>query len=320
MLNIRYMKAAPTTYLLQYSGGKLRREGPGLSFFYYGPWTTIVAIPLASSDVPFVFNETTADFQQIAVQGQLSYRVADPRRLSQMLDFTIDGKSRFIADDYQKLPERLVRQAQVFTKTEVSRMDLRAALAASEAVSRSVSQALKESPVAQALGLEILDLAVLSIRATPEMAKALEAGAREELNRRSDEAIYARRNAAVEQERIIKENELNTQLAVDEKERQINERKMQAEIALERQRQALIDQRVENERKDADSRAYALEASLKPVRDLDWRTLTALGSRNGDPRATIAMAFQQLAENAQKIGELNVTPDLLKSLLTPPVK
>ena len=28
----------------------------------------------------------------------------------------------------------------------------------------------------------------------------------------------------------------------------------------------------------------------------------------------IALAFRELAENAAKIGELNVTPDLLKSL------
>jgi hypothetical protein len=31
----------------------------------------------------------------------------------------------------------------------------------------------------------------------------------------------------------------------------------------------------------------------------------------------IALAFRELAENAGKIGELNVTPDLLRSLLTP---
>jgi hypothetical protein len=30
----------------------------------------------------------------------------------------------------------------------------------------------------------------------------------------------------------------------------------------------------------------------------------------------IALAFRELAENAQKIGELNISPDLLKSLLT----
>jgi hypothetical protein len=40
-----------------------------------------------------------------------------------------------------------------------------------------------------------------------------------------------------------------------------------------------------------------------------------LGGRGADPKAMIAMAFQEMAENAQKIGELNVSPDLLKSLI-----
>src|SRR6202040_3204117 len=97
------------------------------------------------------------------------------------------------------------------------------------------------------LGVEILNLSLLSIRPTPEMAKALEAGAREALQRKSDEAIYARRNAAVEQERRIKESELNTELAVEEKKRQIREAQMAAEIAIEQQRAQLMDQKVANE-------------------------------------------------------------------------
>jgi hypothetical protein len=35
----------------------------------------------------------------------------------------------------------------------------------------------------------------------------------------------------------------------------------------------------------------------------------------GDAKGMIAMAFQQIAENASKIGELNISPDLLKSLI-----
>ena len=88
------------------------------------------------------------------------------------------------------------------------------------------------------LGVEILGLAVLSIRPTPEMARALEAEAREALQRQSDEAIYARRNAAVEQERRIKESELHTEIAVQEKQRQIRETQMAADIAVEEQRRA----------------------------------------------------------------------------------
>ena len=51
------------------------------------------------------------------------------------------------------------------------------------------------------------------------------------------------------------------------------------------------------------------------MRDVDWRTLMALGG-GADPKLMIALAFRELAENATKIGELNITPDLLKSLMT----
>lgn len=55
------MKAPPTTYVLQYSNGRIRREGVGLSFFYWAPSSTIVAVPMGSADAPFAFQEATAD-------------------------------------------------------------------------------------------------------------------------------------------------------------------------------------------------------------------------------------------------------------------
>ena len=45
-----------------------------------------------------------------------------------------------------------------------------------------------------------------------------------------------------------------------------------------------------------------------------------LGGKNTDPKAMVALAFQEMAENAQKIGELNVSPDLLRSLIGTAVK
>jgi len=179
---------------------------------------------------------------------------------------------------------------------------------------------LKANPEVTQLGVEILNLALLSLRATPEMAKALEAEAREALNQISDEAIYVRRNAAIEQERRIKENELQTDLLVQTKQRELHERELEGEIALETQRAALTDQKTENERKEADARAYALKAVLEPVQGVDWRVLMMLNSQGADARNTIAMAFQELATNAQKIGELNISPDLLRTLLSAPVQ
>jgi hypothetical protein len=315
MLN--FMKVPPTTYVLQYKHGKIKREGAGLSFLYYAPTSTLVTIPIASTDLPFVFQESTADFQAVTIQGQLTYQVADPKRLASLLDFSLNARRTYNSEDPRKLAERLIHTLQALTRAATQKLALRDALIGSDALVAEVLAQLRQTEAISTLGIEILTLSIVAIRPTPETSRALEAEAREALQRRADEAIYARRNAAVEQERLIKESELNTEIAVEEKKRQIRETQMAAEIAVEEQRSQLIDRRVENERKDADSRAYTLTETLKPLRDLDWKTLMMLGGKGADPKAMVALAFQEMAENAQKIGELNVSPDLLKSLLTP---
>jgi regulator of protease activity HflC (stomatin/prohibitin superfamily) len=315
MLN--FMKVPPTTYVMQYKFGKIKREGAGLSFFYYGPTSTIVAVPLASTDVPFVFQEATADFQTVSIQGQFTYRVSDPKRLASLLDFSVDGRRTYTSEDPRKLPERLVHTLQTLTRSITQRLHLKQVLVSSDAIVAEAVEHFRESDAVRNLGIEVLSLSILAIKPTPETSRALEAEAREALQGRADEAIYARRNAAVEQERLIKESELNTEIAVEEKKRQIRETQMAAEIAVEEQRAKLIDYRVQNERKDADSKAYALTETLKPLRGLDWKTLMMLSGQRADATSLIALAFQEMAENAQKIGELNISPDLLASLTKP---
>jgi regulator of protease activity HflC (stomatin/prohibitin superfamily) len=315
MFGIGYRKANPTDYILHFSSGKLVREGAGLSFFYFSPAASTVSVPLASANIPFVFNEPTGDFQTLTVQGQLTYRISDPKKAAAMLDFTVDARGRYFSDQYQKLPERLVYGLQTLVRAEIQGLPLREALVHGDALTAQVFDQLKASSEVIQLGIEILNLAILSLKPTPEMAKALEAEAREALNRNADEAVYTRRNFAIEQERRLKENELQTELLVQTKQRELHEHELEAEIALEKQRAALTDQKTENERKEADSRAYSLKAVIAPVQGLDWHVLMMLNPHGGDARNTIAMAFQELATNAQKIGELNVSPDLLRTLV-----
>jgi regulator of protease activity HflC (stomatin/prohibitin superfamily) len=314
------MKANPTSYLIQYKHGKIAQEGVGLSFWYYAPTTSIVTVPMSSVDVPFAFEETGADFQIVTVQGQLTYRIVDARRVATLLDFSINSAGRYVSEDPQKLSDRLVSTTQALTSSVVHRLTLRQLLTAQQQIVEEVLTALRASDAVTSLGLEVMSLSILSIKPSPETAKALEAEAREQLLRQADEAIYARRNAAVEQERRIKESELNTELAVEEKQRQIREKKMQADIANEQQRIELMTTQVENDRKQADARAYALEAMLKPLRATDWHVLLAANAAHMDPRTGAALAFRELAENASKIGEMNITTELLASLTRPPAK
>src|SRR5579871_733701 len=140
--------------------------------------------------------------------------------------------------------------------------------------------------------------------------------------READEAVYARRNSAVEQGRAIKENELNTEIAVGNKQRQIRETQMEAEravqekkhiqqkealeanIGLEDRRKNLVALAAQNAKTEADARAYGVESTMKALATADAKILQALTTAGMRPEQMIAFAFQELAGKAEKIGQL----------------
>jgi hypothetical protein len=335
MFGIKFIKAQPTTYLLQYRGGRVVREGIGLSFFYYAPTASLVGVPVASNDVPFIFQETTADFQTVTVQGQVTYRVGDPKKLAGLLNFTLTpGGHHYVSEDPKKLPERVINVVNVLARAELQKLALREALRSSDEIVEAIKKRLISAEEIVSLGLEVLGLSIVAVKPVPETARALEAEAREKLFRESDEAIYARRNAAVQQERAIKENELNTEIAVENKKRQIRETQMDADravqekknllekdvmtakIGLEDERKQLVALAAENAKTEANARAYGVETTMKALATADKSVLQALASTSMKPEQLIAYAFQELAGKAEKIGQLNISPDLLRELLT----
>ncbi len=314
MFGFKYLKVPATTFVLLYKNGKIVRKGTGLSFFYFAPTSVLAQVPVTSVDVPFAFTEVSADFQETTVQGSLTYRVTDPEKLAALLDYTVDHSGRYKSDDPTKLGERLIQTTQTAARAFLQSQKLRTLLTSSAQLVVAIRDALKVSDTVSQLGVEVLDVSVGSIKSDPEMAKALQAEAREQLLKEADEAIYARRNASLDLERTIKENEFKTEITVAEKQRHVRETKMAGEIAVEQQRTQLVETRVANETKEAEARGAALQAMLGPVRDVDWRVLLAM---QGDATAgtMISSAFDQLARNAEKIGQLNITPDLLQALL-----
>ncbi|HLA64397.1 MAG TPA: SPFH domain-containing protein [Rhodothermales bacterium] len=333
MFGFRFIKVPPTTYLLRYADGKVRQEGAGLSFFYYAPTTTLVSVPLASKDVPFIFADVTADFQEVSVQGQVTYRIARPHETAGLLNFTLDAGGRYVSDDPEKLGERVINQVHVLVRGEVERLTLRDAVRGAEALAGRVLAKLVDAPAIASLGLEVLGLSIVAVRPTPDTARALEAEQREALLREADQATYTRRNAAIEQERAIQENQLNTEIAVENKRRQIEEAKreamrsvrekerqiqredMEGSVALEEQRRQLVATAAENARAEADARAYAASALAGALGGLSPEALEVLASTGMDSGRLVALAFRRLAQNAEKIGHLNVSPDLLRELI-----
>lgn len=96
--------------------------------------------------------------------------------------------------------------------------------------------------------------------------------------------------------------------------RKLREMKMEADISVEEQKQKFIDVQVENNKKKSDSEAYNLQNTLEPYKNFDWKILMAINNKIS-AKDNMAMEFRELAENTQKINNLNITPDLLESLI-----
>ena len=280
-----YFRGDPSKYIIKFVDGKRRRAGLGLSFFYFKINTSIAAIPALTNDSGFVFNETTKNKQAITLQGRFTYRIKDPKKMATILDFQIHPRTRqYQTDDPEKLELRIRNVIQVRTRSEVEKMVLEDALVASEKLTSIVLESVEDQAIIKEMGIDILSITFLAITPTPEIARALEAEYRENLQMKADKAIYERRAAAVEQESKIKENELNSQ------------------ITLEKKRKELIALEGANIIKEAEFHAKAKETELAAYKKLA-------------PNVILALAIKELGENAEKIDTLTITPDILASIL-----
>ena len=283
---INYYKGEPNTYVLCHRNGELVQHGAGINFYYLPQTTSIAAIPLASQDSQFIFNETTANFQEISIQGSLTYRLSEPMEIARRLDFTVSPKTHgYKSEDPLQLVQRVVNSVQAHTRSEVSQRSLEEALTEVKDLSSVVFEKVAQAPELNALGIVLEGLHFTAVKATPEMQKALEADYREGLHKRADQAIYDRRKSAVDEERKIRESEMNT------------------DVELENRRKDLVDMQAKNSLTLADAEAKAEEMKLLPYGALP-------------PQALIGLALKEWASNAGTIENLSITPDLLSKVVS----
>jgi hypothetical protein len=335
MLGIRFIKSQPTIYLMQYKRGRIVREGADQSFYYYSLTTTVVAVPVASADHPFMLALVTADFQSVTVQGQVTYRVQDPKLTASLMDFSLLPNGRgYASDDPGLLGGRVGTHAEVVIQQKVQALTLKGALLSSAEIASHAETVLRAHREIAALGIEVLGVSIIAVKPTPDIARAPEAESREANLKAADDAIYLRRMASVQNERAIRENELDTEVAVQQKQRQIDETKMEtkaalmrkqnelrtaqmsSDIDLEEKRKEFVSGQAANSRTLADAEAHRMQAVMHALQAADPRIVQALASVGMQPAQLIAQAFGGIADKADKIGQLNMSSELLQSLIS----
>jgi hypothetical protein len=114
--------------------------------------------------------------------------------------------------------------------------------------------------------------------------------------------------------RQVKETQLEAERAVQQKKNLLKEEQLRFQTEQEEKKRELVDLTAQNARAEADAKAYELTAVMRSLEGVEPGVIQSLASVGMQPSQLIALAFQGLAGNAEKIGQLNISPDLLQEL------
>ena len=293
----RHLRADASTHVLHHAGGALKRSGKGLSFWFLPLSASIAEVPTDDRELSLLVHARSLDYQDVTVQGVVTYRVTDAALLASRIDFTIDLESgAYVRQPLEKLELLLAQLAQQHVFGYTAETALREVLADGYEVIRDrVARALSEDASLSQMGIVLVTVRISSVAPTPELERALEAPARERIQQESDEAAFARRALAVEKERAIAENELANR------------------IELARREEDLVAQSAVNDRRKAESRAE--EIALVEGARLQVERERAEIQAELPPEVLRALALQELAGALGTVEHLTVTPDLIGPLL-----
>lgn len=315
----RHLRADPTVHVVQTRAGEVVRNGRGLAFWFTPLATSIAEVPCDDRDQPFLFHARSVDFQDVAVQGVITYRVADPVTLARRIDFAIDLRTGlWQKTPLEQLSSLLTQLAQQLAWDFLVHTPLRQILAEGvDQVRTRVRDGLGADAGLKAMGLEVVSVRVSGLAPVADLEKALQAPTRESIQQQADEAAFQRRALAVEKERAIQENELKNQIELARRKEELI-----AQEGANAKRQAREEAESQKVAADAAAARRKVEAgaqaeSLKVVEEARNAAEEArIGIfRDLAPSVLLGLAARELAGKLQTIGHVNVTPDVLQPLL-----
>lgn len=316
---VRHLRGTTTTHVQHVRNGRTIHAGVGAAFWFRPLSAVLSEVPIDDRELPLFFHAWTADFQDVTVQASVTFRVVDPFVAAGRIDFSIDPElGLWRGTPLDQVAGLLTETAQQYALDLIASADLASTLAGGVApVREAIAAGLEGDGRLAETGIAVIGVRVVAIRPEPEVEKALRTPTREQVQQEADRATFERRAVAVERERAIGENELQTQ------------------IELARREEELVAQRGVNARREAEEVAaagtIATEAEARRAERLaeaEAGATRVTGLAEGDAEAArlavyrdlpeavlLGLAVKDLAANLPHIDSLVLTPDLLAPVL-----
>ncbi len=301
------LRSEASSYVIRYRNGRPARAGRGLSFWFRPQRASIAELPMDDRETALFVKGRSKDFQDVAVQGRISWRVADPQRLADRVDFTIGlftGSHK--GEPIDQIESRFGGLGHQAAAQYLMERPVRDLLDSGlEPLRQRIEAALIHSPALTEIGVETITVRLSSIAPSSELERALQTPTFEALQQKADEAMFERRALAVDKERAIAENELANKVELARREKQlIAEEADNAHaraVAAAEAGQVAAAAEAERIRSVEGARAEAEQGHMAVYRDLP-------------PEVLLGLAARDFAAKLETINELNVTPDLIASL------
>jgi hypothetical protein len=314
-----HVRGAPSAHLLLWKGGRLRRSGPGLAFWFQPLSANLAEIPIDDRELAFIFHGRSSDFQDVVCQGTVTYRVVEAPALAARIDFGLDIRTGlYLHTPLEQIADRVTQLSQQHVWATVSGATLAQMMLDGVGRLRSaIGEGLAGDTDLRTMGIEIVSVRVSSVAPEAAVEKALQTPAREAIQQQADEATFARRAMAVEKERAIAENELQNRIELARRQEQlvaqegVNARKSAEEAAAAARIEA--DAEADRTRIGAAAEAESIHAVEGERVALEIERVAAYGTL--PPAALVAMAAREFAEKIERIEHVNLSPDMLSPFL-----
>ena len=314
-----HLRAETHAHVVRARGGKVVAQWRGLAFWFRPLTHSVAEVPLDDRELTFLAHGRARDFQEVTVQGAVTWRIVDAARAAERVDFSLDLRTgRWRHRPVEQLEGLLTGLAEQVVQRAVASHPVAELMAASLAATQShIAEAIMGLTVLAELGVRVEGVRVGDLRPSPEVERALQTPARERIQQSADEATFARRALAVDKERAIAENELANRIELAKREADLIEQRGRN---AHREAEELAAARKVEAAGEAERVQLAAEAEASRIRQ------TLLAKAEGEaarlalyrdlPQSVIvALAAQSFAEKLNKIEHLNVSPELLGPLL-----
>ncbi len=162
---VSHLRTTQTGWVRHSTAGTARHVGTGAAFWFRPIHAVISEVPVDDREIPLLVHAWTADRQDVAVQGTVTFRFADPEAASNRIDFAVDASTGlWRARPLELVASLLTELAQQHAVTAVAGRTLSQTLVdGTDAVRSRIARGLATEPRLEGTGIAVLGVRVISL-------------------------------------------------------------------------------------------------------------------------------------------------------------